>query len=81
MMWWDDGGGWGWMAMFISMLAFWALVIWVVTTVVRNDRRPSPQSPAGPPARDAEQILRERFAQGEIDVEEYERRREVLRRG
>lgn len=78
MMWWDNGG-WSWVAMSISMLLFWGLVIWVVMAVVRNDRR-RPVNPE-PPIRDPEQILKERFATGDIDVEEYERRREVLRRG
>lgn len=72
MMWWGDQWGWGaWLAMAVSMLGFWALVIWAVTTVVRStDARGS---------RDAEGILAERFARGEIDDEEYEHRRDLLR--
>lgn len=81
MMWWhDDGNGWTWLAMSLSMLVFWGLMIWGVITVARSvnqsgrsgsdDNRP--QSP--------EEILRERFAKGEIDEIEYEHRLEVLRR-
>ena len=76
MMWWHgDASGWAWFAMSVSMIVFWGLVIWGVVSVVRHT------GPAGgPTTTDPEQILRERFARGEIDVEDYERRRELLRR-
>ena len=76
MMWWNDSG-WSWLAMTISMLVFWALVAGVVITLLRSSRASDTVDP-GP--NDPEQILKERFARGEIDVEEYERRREVRRR-
>jgi len=76
MMWWNDSG-WSWLAMTISMLVFWALVAGVVITLLRSNRAPDTVDP-GP--NNPERILKERFARGEIDVEEYERRREVLRR-
>jgi putative membrane protein len=76
MMWWNDSG-WSWLAMTISMIVFWALVAAVVVILLRSIRDGGTISPG----RDnPEQILKERFARGEIDVEEYERRREVLRR-
>lgn len=85
-MWWNgDWNGWAWLAMSASMLTFWGLVLWGVLTVVRNSnnaaagRSASGESVAGA-AHDPEQILRERFARGEIDDAEYEHRREVLRR-
>lgn len=78
MMWWHgEWNGWAWMAMSISMILFWGLVIWAVISVVRSTSAGSGGASAPP---DAEQILKERFARGEIDAEEYERRREVLRR-
>ncbi|MGH7425039.1 MAG: SHOCT domain-containing protein, partial [Candidatus Methylomirabilales bacterium] len=55
---------------------FFSLVFWVgliafgVWAVRRLTERPRPN--------DALRILQERFARGEIDVEEYERRRRVL---
>jgi len=76
MMWWNDSG-WSWLAMTISMIVFWALVASVVLTVIRSNRT---ADAIGPGPADPEQILKERFARGEIDVEEYDRRREVLRR-
>lgn len=81
MMWWHgDWNGWAWVAMSASMLAFWGLVIWGVASVVRSSSRAAADSPAGRAPRDPEEILRERFARGEIDENEYERRRDVLRR-
>lgn len=76
MMWWhDDMSGWAWLAMSVSMLVFWGLVIWGVISVTRVAGRGGEVS-----RRDPEDILRERFARGEIDSDEFEARREVLRR-
>jgi putative membrane protein len=74
MMWRDGGGwGWGWMVMgMVMMVGFWALVAWVIFIVVR---RPESRSSAG----DAQQILAERFARGELDVDEYRQRSDALR--
>ena len=72
MMWaWGSGYGWIW------MLLIWAAVIggviWVVTQLsVRNGTRGQGGS------RDARSILDERFARGEIDEDEYRRRRDEL---
>lgn len=80
MMWWHgDWNGWAWLAMSASMLVFWGLVIWGVVTVARSVNQPARHTSDTPP-RDPEQILRERFAQGDIDETEYEHRRQVLRR-
>lgn len=75
MMWWPDGGwGWGgWLIMTLTMLAFWGFVAWVIVTLVRQ---PGPRPGAD---RNAEEILAERFARGEIDEEEYRSRRDLLR--
>lgn len=70
--WWD--GGWGWLWMSLSMVAFWALVVALIVWGVRALRAPAP------PERDAVAILEERFARGEIDREELEERRAALRR-
>ena len=70
MMWW--GGDWGWGAFFamtVMMVAFWGLIIWAVLSLARGGER----------SRDSESILAERFARGDIDDDEYRRRREVLR--
>jgi putative membrane protein len=72
MMWWH--GTWSWaalLAMTVTMLAFWGLVVWAVMTVVRG------LTPSH--SRRAEEILAERFARGEIDEDEYRRRVDLLR--
>ena len=75
MMWWPDGGwGWGgWLMMTLTMLAFWGLAAWVIVTFVRQ-----PGSRPGPD-HNAEEILAERFARGEIDEEEFTKRKAALR--
>ncbi|MET3948297.1 putative membrane protein [Arthrobacter sp. UYCu512] len=78
-----DGNGWGigaWVAMAGLMLIFWG---GVVTVVVLLLRRPHPgEGPAALrlPHHDAERILTERFARGEIDEQEFTARRTALRR-
>lgn len=79
MMGWDDGGwGWGgWLAMTLMMLVFWGGLAAVVVALVRSSR---PPASAPDPGRDARGILDERFARGDIDEDEYRRRREALHR-
>lgn len=75
MMWWTGDWNWAaWTAMTVSMLGFWVLVIWGVTALVRGTGRT-----AAGRARDAEDVLIERFARGEIDEDELRYRRDVLR--
>jgi len=62
--------------MTVVMLAFGGLVIWALVAIVRGFDRP--RRPEEPQRRTPEQILAERFAAGEIDEEEYQRRRKVL---
>jgi putative membrane protein len=76
MMDWYDGMGWaGWLLGSVMMFAFWALIVIVIVALVRG------RGAAGFGQRNPEQILDERFARGEIDIEEYTRRRELLRGG
>lgn len=63
-----DGGQWWWMA--TMMVAFWAIVVWGIVMLVRRPGRPL--------HRDASELLDERYARGEIDEDEYRRRRETL---
>ena len=77
MFWTDhDVSGWGYALMSLSMLVFWGLLITGIVLLVRNLGR-SPQLNRATP----EQILAERFARGEIDVDEYQRRLHSLRTG
>ena len=91
-----DGNGWGgghWIAAIVMMTLFWGGIVAIVIAISRSGRwhrhhepaaSPSTSSatpPATPsPTVDAERILHERFARGEINEEEYNRRHDLLRR-
>jgi putative membrane protein len=75
MMWGWDGGG-GWWAMGLGMVVWLVVVVLAVWLVVRLVG----QRPSGGGAESAEELLRRRFASGEIDGEEYDRRLAILRR-
>jgi putative membrane protein len=79
MMWW----GGGWYAMIFGplfMILVLALLVAGVVILVRWAGGPwtAPPPHATPPARTPLDILRERFARGEIDKDEFEERRRVL---
>ena len=79
MMFWDGNGVWHpWVMvlMWLGFLLFWVLVIWGGIALFRSVERRPPPPPPGP---DPERILKERLAKGEIDREQYEKVREVLR--
>lgn len=72
---WTDLGGW---AMGLGMVT-WVLVLAVIIGfVVWLMNRAQDRHDGG--AESAEDLLRRRFAGGDIDAEEYERRLEALRR-
>lgn len=76
MMWdgWGPAGGAGWFFMVLAMITFWALVIGLVVWVVRQFRPASGQGQRST----ALSILEERLARGEIDEEEFRRRKQTL---
>jgi putative membrane protein len=75
MMWgWDAGGGW--LMMGIGMLIWVALIGLVVWLIIRAVG----QRPGTSGLESAEDLLRRRYASGEIDAEEYQSRLETLRR-
>ena len=75
MMWYGHDFSWWWFVpMMLAMVGFWALVAWVVVTLVRGDRS------AATPTPEAEQILAERYARGELETAEYHERLDDLRR-
>ncbi|MFD3356862.1 SHOCT domain-containing protein [Streptomyces fradiae] len=79
MFWYDhDVSGWGWFAMSFGMIAFWVLIITVAVLALRTVGRAS-ERPTGPTGSRPEQVLAERFARGEIDEEEYQKRLHALR--
>jgi putative membrane protein len=84
MMFWDhaDQFSWWYVLMPLSMVAFWGVVAWVIVMIVRGDRRSDlPSAQPGPPTSssyEGERILAERYARGDIDTEEYTKRRDTL---
>jgi putative membrane protein len=78
--WYNGGPGWGGLVlMTVMMLALWALLIFGGLAVYRSTRRDDTSQRAGDA--DAERLLDERLARGEIDAEDYQQRRELLRSG
>lgn len=86
------GGGF-WLVSILAIaasLVFWGLVIAALVLGVRwlirqnSQDRPAPPTSASSspgPAQDPLDVLRHRYARGEIDEEEYERRRKTLTGG
>jgi putative membrane protein len=80
---WHNGGGWGageWVAMALMMLVIWGAVAALIVTLVRRPHLSHDITLARGTHDNAERILGERFARGEIDEEEFARRRDALRR-
>ena len=69
--------------MWVGMIAFWALLIWAVyALVISVTRRPGAEARGEEHSgNDAQRILDERLASGEIDADEYRRLRDVLASG
>ena len=71
MMWgWSDWGWQAWLAMSVMMLVVWAAIVWAIIAIARS---------ASGKHRGSDEILAERFARGDIDEAEYQRRRELIR--
>ena len=71
--------GWGWIGLgVIHMLLFWILIVLVIVALVRwlggasEDRLPPPRSSS------ALDILKERYARGEIEREEFQAKKRDL---
>jgi putative membrane protein len=80
-----NGGHWGlWVLMIVAMVVFWGALAWVIVTLVRHRGGPSSSVPpapgptVAPPGPDPLGILNERLARGDVDVEEYTRRRRLI---
>jgi putative membrane protein len=76
-MWWHgtEWSWWGWLAMGLSMVIFWVAVVVLVVLVLRA----APFAGTARQGTRPEDVLAERYARGEIDDDEYERRSSRLR--
>jgi len=70
-----NGNGWGIFWMILSMVVFWGALVAVVVLLVRPGDRGSKTGGRG---EDAAELLRRRFAAGEIPKEEYQERLRIL---
>ncbi len=78
MMWVNYEMGWGWwLLVVLVMVGFWALVVFGITALFPGSPE-APRSTPRPESQPAEEILLERFARGEMSVEDYHARLEVL---
>ena len=69
-----EGMGWWWVMGSVWMVAFWAIIVGLVVWGVRSL---SGRTGNGPPLNaDPLEIVRERYARGDINREEYE---EIIR--
>ena len=66
-----------WVAIAVLVVALLVLAVRWLIRAEQHGRTPGPQS-AAPAGRDPVEILRERYARGEIDEDEFERRRRTL---
>lgn len=79
MFWWSDHmNGWGYTMMTLSSIAFWGLVALGIIALVRVTRNSRDAETASESRATPQQLLAERYARGEIDDEEYLRRRTAL---
>ncbi len=70
--WWGFGLGW------LFMILFWLLIILAIAALVRWLVYTPPRSAGVPREKTALDVLKERYARGEIGREEYEQKRRDL---
>lgn len=76
-----DGWGMGWMWLWPTLVVLGLLALLLAAVLWSRGRTPPPQDPSSDASSDsssARRILDERYARGEIDEEEYRRRRAEL---
>ncbi len=71
------GFGWWWF-MPIFMIIFWGLVIWGIVALVRGLSQSGGSDSASGRSDSALEVLKRRYARGEIDKEEYEEKKKDL---
>jgi len=83
--WHDGGGNWWWIPMTLMMIAFWAGLAWVIVALVRRGPHPTTGATSTPPhltspsvPLDPRQLLAERLARGDIEIDDYRARLDAL---
>ncbi|MGK2848676.1 MAG: SHOCT domain-containing protein [Minisyncoccota bacterium] len=74
------GNGYGFMGGFgfFFMIFFWGLVIWAIITLVQSVSRNNTQSVGGSQVDTALEMLRKRYAKGEITKAEFDQMKKDL---
>jgi uncharacterized membrane protein len=83
MMWWNHGfwgSGWGWPVFAIMAVAMFACMAMMARMMMRHGTSRPAWETSNRDQKPPEQILARRLANGEIDVEEFDRLRDALRR-
>lgn len=76
---WGWMSGWGWLGLTVMLVLLAAVVVVATAVVVRLlGSREHPGAETRPAPRFAMEIPQERFARGEIDEDEFKRRRALL---
>jgi putative membrane protein len=76
---WGYGFGWGWFMMMFGGILWIAVLVVLVWALIRWLERKAPASgPSTPASPSALEILRQRYARGEIDTATFEQMRERL---
>lgn len=68
-----------WMVFLTCWFSGLAFIVWIIRRNTESARR-RPRLPPPPPPPSAVELLRQRYVRGEIGVEEFEQRLEVLHR-
>jgi putative membrane protein len=73
-----DGWGWGWGMGIIHGLLWWAILILGIIVLVRLLGRDSRRAATAAPVDTALDILKKRYARGEIGKQEFEEKKQDL---
>jgi putative membrane protein len=77
-MWGTDGWGWSWGMGIIHGLLWWVILILGIIVLVRLLGRDASRTPAAPSPETALDILKKRYARGEIGKQEFEEKKRDL---
>lgn len=77
-MWMGDGWGAGWGVGMLFMMLFWVAVLAALVLLIRAFFEPRVRIAGGPTDDSPLDILKKRFARGEIDHDEFEKRKRDL---
>ena len=69
--------GYGWLD-FLFMLLFWIAIVWLIVWIIKRLTKESEKSDGNKGKENALEILRKRYAKGEINRKEYSRMKKEL---